>query len=406
VVAALAAGVGAGAVLAVNNGSSGTSVAGQPFQQGGSGFGPVAGPGVSKATERAIEKKVDPGLVDITSSLRFEGGTAEATGMVISPSGLVLTNNHVINGSTNLTASLVTSGKRYHATVLGYDQTGDVALIKLTGASGLRTVPLGNSATVKIADAVVALGNADGKGGAPAVTGSITGLNQTINASDEGSVAGSETLHKMLQTNAEIVPGDSGGPLVNASGYVIGMDTAAQTGTIGGQQDAGYAIPIDRALSITKLIAAGQGAPANPDIQIGLTGFLGVIVPSNPASASTSPRRQRALQLQNGDAFGGGAGRGQRCLVNDLTMSIPAKVAPVKAGALIDGVLCNTAADTAGIIGGDVITSVDGHAVSSPTSLTKLMVQYGVGQQVTVVWVDPAGRSHTSGLTLTAHPPE
>ena len=60
---------------------------------------------------------------------------------------------------------------------------------------------------------------------------------------------------------------------------------------------------------------------------------------------------------------------------------------------------------TAGIVGGDVITSVNGQAVSSPASLTKLMVQYGVGQQVTVVWVDPSGHSHTSGLTLTAHPP-
>jgi S1-C subfamily serine protease len=403
VVAALAAGVGAGAVLAVNHNNS-TPVAGQQFQQRGAGLGPgqITGPGLSRASVQAIQKKVDPGIVDITSNLHYQGGTAEATGMVISSSGLVLTNNHVIDNSTGLVASLVTSGRHYQATVVGYDQNDDIALLQLKGASGLPTVPIGNSTSVKVNDAVVALGNAEGAGGARVVTGSITGLNRTITASDEGSVAGSETLHGMLQTNAEIVPGDSGGPLVNTTGQVIGMDTAASSGSFSNQQNMGFAIPIDRAVAVTRLIASGQKSPT---IKIGLGGFLGVIVAGgkNPA-ATTSPQRQRALQLQGDSGFGSATG-GQSCLDNTGQMTIPKKIAPVKSGALVDGVFCKTAADTAGLRGGDVIISVDGQAVSSPASLTKIMENYSVGNQVTVVWVDPSGHRHTGGLTLTAHPP-
>jgi len=393
-------------VLAVNQGTSTTPVAGQQFQQG-TGSGQATGPGLNSASEQTIENKVDPGLVDIKSSLHYSGGTAEATGMVISSSGLVLTNNHVIDGTTGLTATLVTSGRSYHASVVGDDKTDDIALIRLQGASGLKTVPLGNSATVKVGDTVVALGNAEGEGGARAVTGAITGLNQTITASDEGSETGSETLHGMLQTDAQIVPGDSGGPLVDTSGQVIGMDTAAQTGTFGsGQQDIGFAIPIDRAVSIAKLIAAGQGAPGHPGIQIGLTGFLGVLVPNLKSPGTTSPQRQKTQQLQGDGGFTSPSGGSQRCLLNDENMAIPTRIAPVRSGALIDGVLCNTAADKAGIVGGDVITSVDGRAVTSPASLTSLMAGYRPGQQITLVWVDPSGRSHTSGLRLTAKPPE
>jgi S1-C subfamily serine protease len=400
VVAALAAGVGAGTVLAVNHGNSAPSVAGQPFQQQrGSGFAPSGG--LSNSAEIAIAKGVDPGLVDITSDLHYQGGTAEATGMIISSTGLVLTNNHVIDDSTGLAASLVAGGRKYQATVVGYDSSDDVALIKLQHASGLKTVPIGNSDTVKVGNAVVALGNADGEGGARAVTGSVTGLNQSITASDEGSATGSERLHGMLQTDANIVPGDSGGPLVNASGQVIGMDTAAATGTLGSQPDAGYAIPINRAVSITKMIEAGKGT----GIKTGVSGFLGVIVPGQHAATSPSPRRQRALQLQQDSGFGNQAGNAQRCLASEQTMIIPNKIAPVKSGALIDGVFCNTPAETAGLGAGDVITSVNGHAVSSPVSLTNLMTQFGSGQQITIVWVDPSGRSHTSGVTLIGHPP-
>jgi len=401
-VAALAAGVGAGAVLAINPGNPATPAAGQQLPGSGSGgqTGLGSGSDLSNASEQAIINKVEPGLVDITSHLKYTGGTAEATGMVISSSGLVLTNNHVIDGTTGLTATLVDSGRRYAATYVGYDQADDVAVIKLTGASGLTTVPLGNSSTVRLNATVVALGNAEGEGGARAVTGSITGLNRTITASDEGSQTGSETLHGMLQTSAQIVPGDSGGSLVSVRGQVIGMDTAAATGDIGA--DVGYAIPINKALALAREIISGQSFPG---IKTGVTGFLGVLVPGqNSASTATSPKQQRTLQLK-ANGFGSALGGTQGCLTNELNMGIPGKIAPVASGALVDGVLCGTAAASADISSGDVVVSVDGHAVSSPSSLTTIMEQYRAGTRVTVVWVDPSGSQHTAGLTLTARPP-
>jgi len=261
-------------------------------------------------------------------------------------------------------------------------------------------VPLGNSSTVKLNDTVVALGNAEGEGGARAVTGSITGLNRTITASDEGSQTGSETLHGMLQTNAQIVPGDSGGSLVNVDGRVIGMDTAALTGDIGA--DVGFAIPINKALTLAREIISGQSFPG---VRTGVAGFLGVLVPGqNSATTATSPKRQRTLQLKT-NGFGSPLGGTQGCLTNELNMGVPAKIAPVASGALVDGVLCGTAAATAGISSGDVIVSVDGRAVSSPSSLTAIMEQYNSGARVTVVWVDPSGSRHTAGLKLTARPP-
>ncbi len=214
----------------------------------------------------------------------------------------------------------------------------------------------------------------------------------------------------MLQTDARIVPGDSGGPLVSARGQVIGMDTAAATGSFGGQSDVGFAIPINRAMSIAKQIESGR---ASGDIKIGLTGFLGVLVPGDDAAQVSDPRKQRQLQLQqnNGQGgFGGFGGNGgpqnqQGCLQNNQNMGIPSQIAPVGAGTLVDGVLCRTGAAEAGLASGDVIISVGGHAVSSPRVLTQLTDQSRPGQKVSVVWVDPSGEHHKAGVVLGPHPP-
>jgi S1-C subfamily serine protease len=411
-IAALAAGVGAGTVLAIKDSGSTT-----PQSQGsglgnGSGFGNGSGPGngsglgngsggnaagtgLSSAKQQAVEQAVQPGLVDITSSLRYENGTAAATGMVISSSGIVLTNNHVIDASTGLSARVVDTGQRYQARVLGYDKSDDVAVIQLVGASGLKTVPLGNSNSVKLGDGVVAIGNADGTGGAAVVTGSITGLNQTITASDQGSANGSETLHGMLQTNADIIPGDSGGPLANASGQVIGMNTAAASGSFGDTEpNVGFAIPINRAMSVARQIISGKGSSS---IQIGLTGFMGVLV---WPTTQSSPKVQQTLQSQAGAQVGT-----QRCLRSDQNAPVPPAVAPVSKGALVDGVLCGTPAAAAGLGGGDVITAVDGQAVTSPTSLTNLMEKYRPGTKVSVSWTDTSGGQHASSVLLIKAPP-
>src|SRR5690242_13013862 len=413
VVAALAAGIGAGAVLTFSSSPSSNQ---QTFQQpgfggnggGGNGTGGGNPPGLSSSTEQAIINKVQPEIVDITSELGYSGGQAEATGMVISSDGLILTNNHVISGSTKLRATIVGDNRTYTASVVGYDATEDVAVIKLQNATGLKTIPLGDSGTVKMGNPVVAMGNADGQGGARPVVGTITGVNQTITASDEGSATGKETLHGMLQTDARIVPGDSGGPLVNAQGQVIGMDTAAATGSFGGQSDVGFAIPINRALDIAHQIQSGK---PTGHIKIGLTGFLGVLVPGQDAATATNPHRQRELQLQQNSGQGGFGNFGgqqnlQGCLANNQNMGVPSRIAPVDSGTLVDGVLCRTGAADAGLASGDVIISVDGHAVTSPSELTLLTGQSHPGQKVSVTWVSPSGQRHTETVVLGAHPPE
>jgi S1-C subfamily serine protease len=324
--------------------------------------------------------------------------------MVISSKGLVLTNNHVIDQTTGLTATLVSSGQRYNAKWLGYDKTDDVSVIQLEGASGLTTVPLGNSSTVKIGDQVVAIGNAEGAGGKPSVvTGSITQLNQTITASDD--LGGSETLHNMLQTNADIVEGDSGGPLSSSSGKVIGMDTAASSGSLGNNDSTvGFAIPINRALSIAHQIIDGR---ASSTVKIGASGFMGVLVPSGSASSASSPSQQQQLQgqTQGGGGIGGAPGSGT-CLANDQNAGVPQTIAPATSGTLILGSLCNTPADTAGLAAGDVITAVNGSAVSSPDSLTNILSGYRPGSRISITWESISGQQQTTKLSLIAAPPQ
>jgi S1-C subfamily serine protease len=252
-----------------------------------------------------------------------------------------------------------------------------------------------------VGDNVIAIGNAQGLGGKPTVvTGSITQLNQTITASDE--LGGTETLHGMLQTNAQIVEGDSGGPLVSLGGRVIGMDTAASSGSFGNQaSNVGFAIPINRALSIARQIRNGQ---ASSTITIGPTGFLGVLVPSQRASSLSSPQQQQQFQLsQQGSSFGV-PGSGQ-CLQSSQNAGVPQNIAPVSTGTLVLGSLCNTPSAHVGIVAGDVITAIGGHAVGSPNSLTAILQHYRPGATVSVTWVDTSGGRHVSDLSLLQHPP-
>src|SRR6201994_2103872 len=180
-------------------------------------------------TTAQIASKVDPGLVDVVSTLGDQNATAEGTGMVLTSTGEILTNNHVIDGATSIKVTDIGNGKTYTATVVGYDATKDIAVLQLQDASGLPTISLGDSSSVTVGSKVTALGNAGGKGGTPSVaTGTVTALNQSITASDEGG-GSSEQLSGLIETNADIQPGDSGGPLVNSSGQIIGMDPAASS---------------------------------------------------------------------------------------------------------------------------------------------------------------------------------
>ena len=208
---------------------------------------------VPRLLENTSISAVEPAIVNITGELA-DGTPIAATGMVISSDGFVLTNNHVIDGVQDIYVEDPATKKTYGATVVGGVSGQDVAVVKLTDASKLATVPIGNSDKVAVGDTVTAVGNALGFGGSPTVSPSqIDALNQTITAADE---AGSdvETLNGMLQINGVIQPGSSGGPLINTSGQVIGMDTASNYGFAAFSGNEGYAIPINTAMSVAHQI--------------------------------------------------------------------------------------------------------------------------------------------------------
>jgi S1-C subfamily serine protease len=391
VMAVLGAALAIGLLLSFYSPSGGLSLPGS---------GAVPSPGTSTAPlsggEQAIVTKVEPGLVIINATLQYDSEIAAGTGMVINADGLVLTNNHVIEDSTKITATVVSTGKTYTATVVGYDVTGDVALIQLQDASGLTTVPVGNSSAVKVGDTVVALGNAAGQGSIATTAGQVTGLNQTITASDEGGSTTSETLNGMIQTNADIVSGDSGGPLSSSAG-VIGMDTAGNEPS-DQQAAAGFAIPVNTALSVARQIAGGR---ASSTITIGYPPFVGIFIASGSSSSPQAQQQQQQQEQQNG-----GSGNSQACYTSNADVAVPSAIAPVSSGTLILGTICGSPAASAGLTGGAVITAVNGQAVGSPDDLAGVLSRFHPGDTISVTWVSPSGQRTTSSLHLAAGPPQ
>jgi S1-C subfamily serine protease len=389
IMAVLGAALAAGLLLAFYGPASGGPLP---------GIGAVPAPGSSPApltgSRQAIVTKVKPGVVIINTSLQYNREAAAGTGMVINADGLVLTNNHVIENSTKITATVPSAGRTYRARVVGYDKTGDIALLKLQNASGLTPVPIGNSSPVRTGTMVVAMGNAEGRGAITAKPGHVTGLDQTITASDNGGSTTSETLHGMIQTNAHIVPGDSGGPLASSAG-VIGMDTA---GNNPGFQQAptGFAIPINTALSVARQIAAGH---ASSTITIGYPPFMGIFIGSG---STRSPQAQARQQGQGAS----GSGSTPACYTSNADLTVPPVIAPVRSGALIDGTICGGPAASAGMTGGAVITAVNGQPVGSPDDLASILSRFHPGDTISVTWVSPSGHRTISSLHLTAGPPQ
>jgi S1-C subfamily serine protease len=278
--------------------------------------------------------------------------------MVLTASGEVLTNNHVIRGATTIKVTDPGTKRSYAATVVGYSVTSDVAILQLTGASHLRTVTLGNSSNVKVKQRVTAVGNAGGVGGKPSsATGKVTGVGRSIVASDGGGL--SEQLTGLIRIDAVLQPGDSGGPLLNANRRVIGMNTAASAAPASQTVGEGYAIPINRAVSLAKQIVSGRSSAT---VHIGSTPFLGVTI-----SAGSNPS---------------------------------------VAGALVSGTVPGAPADQAGIVAGDTITAVNGQPVATYRALSSLLLAYNAGAVLTVSWVDQAGVSQTASLTTADGPPQ
>ena len=301
------------------------------------------------------------GVVLIETNLGYQGGQAAGTGMVLTSSGEVLTNNHVINGATQIVAVVPGTSHHYVAKVVGYSVSSDVAVLQLQHASGLKTVST-TQANAAIGEPVHAVGNAGGRGTLSTTYGTITGLGRTITASnDEGA---SETLRGLLEVTADVQPGDSGGPLLDNSNRVVGMTTAASRGNFGYGYAAdvspdAYAIPIRKALSVANLIVSGKSSTT---VHIGTTAFLGV-------------------EVGSAERYG-------------------------LRGAIIGGLVPNGPAAKAGLQTGDVITKLGSTTIASPTTITKVVLSKKPGATLSVTYRDPSSASKTVTVTLGSGPPQ
>jgi S1-C subfamily serine protease len=361
-----AASVGSGYDL--GNGS-GTSAYAYGYGPGANGYGaygygssPTPTPTTTTTTDAVPATAAETaGVVTILTTLGYQSAQAAGTGIILNSDGLILTNNHVVEGSTSIQVTDELTGQTYTATVVGTDARHDVALLQLQGASGLTPASLETTDPATAGDAVTAIGNAQGTGDLVAASGTVTATGQSVTTQSEASIAG-ETLEGMIQVDADIVSGDSGGPLVDAEGDVVGIDTAASSGSA---DITGFAIPIQTALDIVAQIQRGVETDT---IEIGYPGFLGVEVASGATSGAT----------------GGTA---------DTT-----------AGALIAGVIEGTPAADAGLTTGDTVTTVNGAPVASGDALSAVLGSMEPGESVALTWTTASGSTASATVTLVEGP--
>jgi len=359
VAALIGGGVGAGVTaLAVdnNNNSAGNAIIHE------SNAAPGAAVLNGNVTIPQLVDKVIHAVVSI--DVKSNGNEDEGTGMIITSDGEVITNNHVIElytqggNSGSITVTEYGQIKPLPATLIGFDQTKDVALLKINSASNSPTVTFGNSAKAVVGDSVVAIGNALGlSAGTPTVTqGIVSALGRTVTAGGIGTQT--ETLQNMIQTDAAINSGNSGGPLIDTAGQVIGMNTAVAVSSSDGtsSQNIGFAIP---AASIESLLPELQKGQQNGNGG----GYLGVDI------TTLTP----ALRQQYG-------------------------FTPTS-GAVILTVVSGSPAAKAGLVQGDVIVNIDGNAITSSEDLQKQIQKDKPGQTITITYyVGNSKRTTTATL--------
>ncbi|HET7353111.1 MAG TPA: trypsin-like peptidase domain-containing protein [Gaiellaceae bacterium] len=309
--------------------------------------------GAAGHTTRSVRTttSANVGIVDIYTTLGYQDGAAAAgTGMLISRTGEVLTNNHVIRGATKFKVVDVTTHRSYNATVVGYSVSHDIAVLQLANASHMQTIRLGGYVKLHVGQQVIARGNAQGRGGVPkAARGQVIALHRKIVARD---ITGeSETLRNVIATNTAVEPGDSGGPLEDAHNRAIGMVTAGST--VGAAR--GFAIPIRQALLYARTIMKGKSSTT---IHVGPTAFLGVVLKD------------------------------------------------VSGGTQIQQVLPNLPADDAGLVAGDVITSLNDSPISSMADMRQALLSLAVGTAVSIGWTDANGVAQTGTITPASGPPQ
>jgi S1-C subfamily serine protease len=338
------------------------SASGQPFGGPAGGYGGSTGTSSSDTTleTTAATEAQSVGVVVIDTVLGYESSAAAGTGLILTSDGRILTNNHVVEGATSITVTVVSTGAEYSAEVVGTAAGDDIALLELVDASGLTIADLDSTGDVAIGDAVTGVGNANGTGTLTAAAGTVLNLEQEITAQGaDGSDA--EELIGLIEVDADIESGESGGPLFDADGEVIGVNTAASSGTA---DITGYAIPIEDALAIVDAINLAAATGDDTDtISVGYPAFLGIGL--------------------GGTSTGTGTGTD---------------------AARVAGVIADTPAAAIGLAAGDTITAVDGAAVTTTTALSATLAGYEPGDTVTIDWVDSTGGAHSADATLIAGP--
>jgi S1-C subfamily serine protease len=301
------------------------------------------GSGAAIAATRESASPIGAGVVVINTNLRLEDTWAAGTGMVLTSSGRILTNNHVIAGATTIRVAVPNTTHRYAARVVGYDIADDVAVLQLGRASNLGTITIGNSAALTVGTSVTAIGNAGGLGHLISIRGKVVRLRRSITVVND--IGERHWLAGVIETSASLRAGDSGGPLLDSAGRVVGMDTAAAFG------GSAYAIPIATAARVTRQIVAGKPSGR---VHVGATAFLGIRVQ----------------------------------------------------GTTVDDVVRGSPAYKAGIKPGDLIISVGAKRVTGEAGITAAVLAHKPGQVIKVVFTDETGAPRTAKVKLATGPPQ
>jgi S1-C subfamily serine protease len=315
----------------------------------------------------AVADLVIPAVVDVEATFAFSRGQATGTGMILTESGQVLTNNHVVKGSTEVTVFVRVNGRvrSYDAVVLGSAPNSDVALLELEGASGLPTVALGDSSKLRAGDRVIAIGNTLGGGSSLEVTeGSVAALNKSITVSD--GRGGTERLKGLIETSVALEPGNSGGPLVDEAGAVVGVNTAAEVERFAGEgSTTGFAITIEDAIAIVDQINEGD---ERDGVVIGPTAYLGV----SARDAGSDPSERL------------GAGRDSGAVIGDVVPDSPAA--------------------SVGIVEGDIVIAFGREDVDNAEELVDAVQARDPGETVRVTWIAADGTRRRAKVTLAEGP--
>jgi putative serine protease PepD len=358
-------GIGAATMLAAERANETTAIK-PPVAQAPAWAKPAADAPAGSVEQ--VAAKVMPSVVKLQISMGQQG--EEGSGIVLTGDGLILTNNHVVaaaagdeqeaqptsadsSGGGDVSKTVTFSnGQTVPFTVVGTDPTGDLAVVRAQGVSGLTPITIGSSKDVKVGEQVVAIGSPLGLQGT-VTTGIVSALDRPVAAGD-GSGKSASVLDA-IQTDAAINPGNSGGALVNMNGELIGVNSAiasmggGDAGSGGGQSGSiglGFAIPSDQAKRIAdELVSTGTATHGSLGVQIS----------------------------------------------NDATKGNGAAIAEV-----VDG----SPAAAAGLPSGAVITKIDGQVIDGPEALVAAVRSKAPGDNVSLTYLDDSGATQTTQVTL------